>query len=494
MFALRDILVTLIVIGSIPFTFKRPHIGILMWSWVAYMVPHSLGWGFARSMPIAMIVGGATILAWLASKEPKRLPMHTVTVLMLALMFWISLTTLFAIAPDDAYPDWDTAIKVMAMNLLTIILISSRQRIEAVVWVIVCCIALYAVKGGIYMVTGGVGRVYGPPGGFFEENNALGLTILTIIPLMWYLQTRVPKPIYRWAFRAAMALSLIAVIGTYSRGAAIAGVAMLLFLVVRSRQRAFLVIALAFGITIGIPFIPERWVSRVESIQSYEEDGSAMGRIEAWTFAIKLALDRPLVGGGFRVNAAKELYLSYVPEATKPRVFHSVYFQMLGEHGFVGLAIFLSLAAAAFRCGSATIRRTKGKAELLWANDLARMLQVSLVGFMVGGMFLNLAFFDLLHNLFALLLVVHLEVAKALAPSQAGAGEQENETRIPPYRTPSRADLAQAGQKDSGNGSSAPPGPQGRGQPSSSPARTWRGSSTSRADPWPYAPSPPKRS
>ena len=68
---MRDILVTAIVFGVLPFIFKRPWIGILLWCWLGYMNPHRQAWGFAYDFPFAFITAIVTIAAFLFSKEKK---------------------------------------------------------------------------------------------------------------------------------------------------------------------------------------------------------------------------------------------------------------------------------------------------------------------------------------------------------------------------------------------------------------------------------------
>ena len=435
MLAARDILLVLVVYGSVPFILLRPHIGILMWCWIAYMVPHSLTWGFARDARFAQIVGLATIVAWVFSREPKRLPMDSISILMVALLFWISLTSVFAFDPGSTHWDWDRAFKVLLMTFLTIIIMQSRKRIEMTVWVIIGSIGFYAVKGGFFMVIGGGGRVYGPDIGFFNENNAMGLVIVMVVPLMWYLQGRLTSPLQKWAVRGAMAVSMLAVIGTFSRGAALAAGAMALALIIKSRKRGLLVAGLVLGLMAAVPFIPSHWYDRIETIKTYEQDSSAMGRIDAWKFAFRLALDHPFMGGGFDVNSDRELFFKYVPEAETHRTFHSSYFQMLGEHGFAGLGIYLLLGFATYFTGSSIIRRTRGIDELQWANDLARCLQVSLVGYAVGGAFLDMAIFDLYYHIVALMLLIKLVVAKELATTwHEGSSLPVSTSRDPPSR------------------------------------------------------------
>ena len=444
MFALRDIALILIVFGSVPVTIIRPHIGILMWAWISYMVPHKMAWGFARYFQFAMVVAVATIIGWLLSRESKKLPVDTISVLIIVLSIWISVTTIFAVVPDSAFVHWENSIKVLFMTVLTLFIMQSRERIDALVWVIVCSIGFFGIKGGVWTLLGGAsgGRVWGPPGGFFEDNNALGLTLVMIVPLIWYLQTRYKHPVVVWGLRAAIALCMLSVMGTHSRGAALAAAGMVMLLLIKSRKRALLVFGLVVGLIAVIPFVPQRWFERIETIKTYQEDTSALGRIQAWTFAVRLALDSPIVGGGFKVNRDEELFLSYVPDADKARAFHSIYFQTLGEHGFIGLAIFLLLGFSAYFAGSGIISRTRNHPELHWANDLARMLQVSIFGYAIGGAFLNLAFFDLYYHLVALMLLAKVVVARDLTEL---ANQKRDVVEEAPISHFERASMAAAG-------------------------------------------------
>lgn len=401
---MRDILLTLIIFGSIPIIFVRPFIGVLMWAWVGYMVPHSLTWGFAYSYPFAQVVAIVTLLAWVISKEPKMPHWNTGTVLLLMLTLWISITTLPAIVPDQAYLKWEKTIKVLFMTFVTMAMLTNRKRIEYLIWVIVLSIGFYGTKGGVYLLLGGSGRVWGPSRGFFEDNNALGLTLLMIIPLFRYLQLQSKALWMKIGLGAAMLLCSLGVVGTYSRGAMLGGVAMLLALAMWSPRRLLLITLIVVGAFATAPFVPDRWVDRMETIKDYENDGSAMSRIRAWRFAWELALERPIFGGGFGASLSDDDFLRLVPDATGSSNYHSIYFEVLGDHGFVGLVIFLALGCATFLCAYSTIRLAKNNEELQWASNLSKMVCVAIVGYAISGVFLNLAFFDLYYSLIAIVI------------------------------------------------------------------------------------------
>jgi probable O-glycosylation ligase (exosortase A-associated) len=164
---------------------------------------------------------------------------------------------------------------------------------------------------------------------------------------------------------------------------------------------------------VAIWFMPEKWESRMRSIQTYEQDTSAMGRINAWMMAFNLANDRPLIGGGFEIYN-KELFGRYAPDPDDVHAAHSIYFQMLGEHGYVGLGLFLLLWILVWRDASWIAREARSRDELRWAADLARMIQVSLVGYAVGGAFLNLAYYDVPYNLLVALVLTRLLVEREI--------------------------------------------------------------------------------
>ncbi len=160
--------------------------------------------------------------------------------------------------------------------------------------------------------------------------------------------------------------------------------------------------------------MPEQWSTRMDTINTYEDDGSVQGSFNAWGMAFNLAKDRPLVGGGFEV-ATRELFDRYAPDVTDVgRAAHSIYFQALGEHGFVGLGLFLLLGFLTWRTGVWIIRNTRGLNEYHWAFSMASMIQVSLIGYAVGGAFLSLLYFDVPYYLMIAMVATRCIVEKEL--------------------------------------------------------------------------------
>ncbi len=416
---MRDILLFCIVFGLLPFVIRRAYIGVLLWSWLGYMNPHRLSWGMAFNFPFAQVVGLTTLIGLLFDREPKTIPWSALLVVWLIFIFWMNVTTVVSLDPELAWEEWDRTMKIQLMSMLTLLLIKGKERINYLVYVIVGSIGFFGVKGGIFSAsTGGNFRVWGPQGSFIEGNNEIGLAMVMVLPLMWYLCTQQKHRFARWAILGAIGCTALAILTTHSRGAFLAIVAMVVVLWLRSRQKIWLGLILVIAAPLMWVAMPEHWHERMATIKTYEEDGSALGRINAWYFAYNLASDRPLVGGGFQ-TFTPELFDRYAPEPENFHDSHSIYFEILGEHGFVGLALFLGLGVLTLMMAGSTRRKAMRLKETAWLVDLSGMLQVSLIGYAVGGAFLGLAYFDLFYHLIALVALSNYALKQEMAAVDA---------------------------------------------------------------------------
>ena len=268
----------------------------------------------------------------------------------------------------------------------------------------VVSIGFYGIKGGIFTIaTGGSSRVLGPAGGFIEGNNEIALALVMAIPLMNYLRIVATRQWIRSGMLGAILLSAVAAIGTQSRGALLAISAMGLVLWIRADRKILTGAIVAFVAVALFTFMPDAWEQRMSTIPTYEQDGSALGRINAWWMTFSLANDR-FFGGGFEIYTP-QLFAKYAPYPDNLLVAHSIYFSVLGEHGYIGLLLFLTVWWLAFRTAGRIRKDTRKREDTQWAYHLAGMCQVSLVGYAVGGAFLSLAYFDLPYNILIILVV-----------------------------------------------------------------------------------------
>ncbi len=401
---MRDVALTLFIFALLPVILWRPHIGILAWTWIGFMNPHRLTWSFAYDMPFAMIVALVTLVGVLSSREPKKIPWTREAILLLAFLTWMLFTTIQSIYPALAWFKLNQFWKILLMIYVTMMLMQSKERINQLVWVIALSIGFYGVKGGIFtIVHGGVYHVRGPEGSFIGGDNEMGLALIMTIPLLRYLQLTVRNIWLRGAMYVAMVLCAIATVGSQSRGALLGLVAMGAFLWLKTRNKIFTGLLGAISIVLVLLVMPQQWYDRMSTIQNYENDPSAMGRINAWKMAFNMAKDRPL-GGGFD-SFHEYSFALYAPNPEDVHDSHSIYFEVLGDHGFVGLGLFLVLALMTWRTASWVISRAHRDRDKRWLADLAAMIQVSLVGYASAGAFLGLAYFDYYYTLIALVVL-----------------------------------------------------------------------------------------
>ena len=402
----RDLFVFAAVFGTLPFVLRKPYIGIYLWSWLGYMNPHRLAWGLAYDFPFAFIVAIVTMLGMAFSREPKQLPWTRENIVLLILIGWMLVTTIFSLYPQLAWLQMEKVAKIQLMVFLTMMLINTREKIETLVLIIALSLGFYGVKGGIFtIVHGGVYRVQGPFGTFIGGNNEIALALIMTIPLIWFLQLNAKRIWMRHSYTAAMFLCAIAVIGSQSRGALVGGIAMGAFLWLKTRNKIFTGLVMALSVAAILTIMPAEWYQRMNTIDTYQSDASAQGRINAWWTAFNLTKDRPLVGGGFD-TFQPAVFKLYAPDPYNVHDVHSIYFEMLGEHGYVGFGLFMLLAWLTWRKGARIIRECGKDPTRKWAADLARMLQVSMIGFATAGAFLGLANFDLYYHLIAIMVMI----------------------------------------------------------------------------------------
>lgn len=425
---MRDIALLLFVAATLPMAFMRPIIGLLLWMMFSYLNPHRMTWGFAVTQPWVMVVAIVT-LAGLAAQAKQRQapPFKPIVVLMTLFLGWVALSTTQAAVPKGANQELMQFIKMMTMTFVTLMLVTDRQKLQWVIWVIVASFGFWGFKGGLFtLLTGGNYHVMGPESSFFTDNNAFALIMCMTIPLMRYVQLHTEDRRLNILLWGVMGLTAVAVIGTYSRGGLLALGITGGMLIWKSRRRSILIlIAPALALAIGA-FMPDQYVNRINTIDQYQQDRSAQGRIQSWEFAANVAKANPWLGGGFNVWSSHDMWRQYgPPDAVPGRAIHSIFFEVLGEQGFVGLALFVALLVAGY-IGLARVRKKAraGPPENAFMGDLASMLQVSLIAYAAAGSLLPMPYIDFLYQMLAIVAIMQVLVERQPAKARAHSKSQ----------------------------------------------------------------------
>ncbi|MEM9628485.1 MAG: putative O-glycosylation ligase, exosortase A system-associated [Pseudomonadota bacterium] len=393
----------------------HPWSGLLAFGWIAFLKPHMLIWSFAAQIPFNLIIAVTTAIGLAISKE-KKIPTFDLTAgLLVALVVIAALSTTVSLAPEISEVEFVKLTKTMAFLFLLRVMLTSRVRLHGYIWLMAFVMGYFGLNGGtLFIVTAGDHNLAGPPRSEISDRNHLALAMLLAIPLMNYLRM---QSAHRWmqiGLIGAMVMTVLAVLATYSRGGFIGLLAMGAFLWWKSKNR---ILALVTVILVAFALhsvAPDPWKERMGTIETAKtEDNSFKLRLQSWHAYLAAAIDRPLTGAGLYALQTAPVYFSYAPGKDlidiandRPRAAHSIYFEVLGELGFVGFLVYMALLATGFWNARWLIREARGRPELDWMGDLGRMVQVSMIVFCVAGAALSMAFYDYFLSLLIVLSAV----------------------------------------------------------------------------------------
>ena len=436
---MRGLAFFLVFVAGLPFIFVSPFNGVLAWYVFSLGNFHTLIWGgpFA-GLNYAYVIAILTCLSWVFSRtDPKQLPMTPLVILTLLFSVWVTFTSWFALAPgEDVWAKWMTVQKILFMCLVGYALTTTRERLNQLIWAVVLTIGLWGVKGALASLVHGGSEIHGPDGGMLADNNDFGLGLTLILPLLFYQWHLATNRHIRHGLMLMGFLVTLAVFFTYSRGALVGVCAMGAVFWLRSRAKfttALLIAALAVSI---YSFAPEQWFKRMGTIETYQNDGSAMSRLWLWKISLRIAELHPVTGGGFRVtywpNVTNNMLRGTdLDRLTKPRAAHSIYFEPLSEHGWVGLFLFLMILGYSWMNCGWLIRRSRNRPDLAWANLLGRMGQAALVGYATAGAFASQTYLDEFWCIIFIFEAARRLLAKEIAPAGAFSGAGPRRLAVP---------------------------------------------------------------
>lgn len=417
----------------IPAGLFSPFIGLLSWTWISYFDPHQFTWGFTRDLPVGLLIAVPTLLGLPFTRYRRLPPLTSETLLLLVLWFWFLVTTtnvyfspIFVHHWAETEHQFVTVSKILLMVFVSLMLVIDSRRLRVWYWVTAGIFAFFAFKSAVFgVLTHGQYKIYGPPDSMIADNNDFGLAMNVALPMFVCLARTETSQRLRWAFRLAIPMGIMAVVLTYSRGAMLGLAALVLLWAAKSRYKVLGMAGLLVTVLAVFAYAPQAWMQRMETLRTAPEtDASAQSRLRSWKFAIDLARDHPVFGGGFETFTLP-LYAQYGIDDTHGP--HSIYFQMLADHGFPGLLLFLTLIASCWWSCRRLVRRFRRHETLNYLAEYARMLQLSFASFLVSGAFLGRAYFDLFYQLVATVIILRSLAAREVAALEA-VGPEESQS------------------------------------------------------------------
>jgi len=427
---LRDIALFAVLAWLVVTVPRRPYIGALAWVVFGVMLPFRLSYGMAYNFKFLQVIAILTLVGTLMTRDHREMKGGAALGVLCVFLAWASLNTALALYPEEALRTLSDVLKNALMFVVLLLLLHTKRQVDLLVWALVISIGFYGVKGGIFtLATGGQHMVNGPPDSVISGNNSLAVGIVSAIPLMYYLHAQSKNRWVRYGLATGMALCAVSALGSYSRGALLAVLCMGTFIWWRSHHKVAMTMAFLLFVLVAIPFMPEKWGARMDTIQTYDQEASAAYRLVAWETAYNLAKERFPLGGGFDW-ISPVVSVKHSPDPTLVMVPHSIYFQVLGSQGFIGLFIYLMFWLLVVRQTMWLTSKAKAVPSCEWAVQLARMIQVALVGYAVGGAFLDIAFWEFPYYLFVAAVVARYAVVHQIGGSTPRVHETPLATSI----------------------------------------------------------------
>lgn len=441
---MRDYLFGLAWFFMLPISFYSAHLGVILWIWVALLSPNDLLYGALGGIPFNKLVTASTVLAIVLSTEKKQFYVDGLLRLIAAYAVIVTLSYIFESYPGPwSETQYDKFWKELILLTMITGLLWSRHRLHQAALAVSIAYGFFMVKEAlIFLLTAGGHPVGGTPS--TGDNNGLALAVLMTIPLLLFCARYSAVPWVKLAIQATAGLGGVTVIASYSRGGFIGLIVLAFMLLKNSRYKVRTFAALGVFAVLMWLLVPTQYVTRMDTINTAAEDDSFVVRLVAWKINFLMALDHPLLGGGLYASLSWNNWLNYIfrsadflfptPVLGRSFVAHSIYFQVLGDTGFTGLFLFIAILATALMMAARTRRLASKDPSLVWAADLARALQISLVVYCVSGAALSLVYFELLFIILALTSRTHRTVVMAIGAVKAPALARAPQGFAPAYR------------------------------------------------------------
>jgi probable O-glycosylation ligase (exosortase A-associated) len=393
---IRDFIVLGFSLLCIGFALRRPWWGVLSLAVFSYLNPHAYAWGFVRTLPLYQVLFIVVAISTFLTKDKQLLPKDWRIPVFVILWIYFLFTTTQAYVPDEAWQKMWFVTKIYLPFFFTLVLINTREKLFYLIATIAISFGIIAVKGGVFAFASGFShRVYGPPATQFFENNAFAIAVLMAIPLLLIVLKETTQKWVRYGIIVALPLCFASALSSWSRGGLLASAALVFLLVWHSKRRAVAIPILILGVLIAFQFLPEEWFARMATIEFYQEDASAMSRIEAWKDGWYHTLSHPFTGAGFEG-------WRWVAQ----RDWHNSFVEMFSEHGFLAFGIWLSLIIGTLITLTILPRKTRGIPGMEWVTNYSYMLRASLIVYMAGTSFLGLSYWDILYHIIFITVLV----------------------------------------------------------------------------------------
>ncbi len=410
---MRDIVFVVFFAIILVISVRKPFISVAIWLWSGLFVPVYWLYGFAESIRYNMVFAASGIIAYLVYKNKPKMNVDFLFLLVILFLLHTTLTTTTSLINHNvSWIAWQNLFKAILLFVFICLTIRKPNHFNLMIWIIALSIGFFALVEGLkFIKSAGGHQIHGPGGHILADNNHIALAILMTIPLFVYLISVTPDKWLKIGLIGLVVLSVLAVLGTKSRGGFIGLMIVGGYFWYKTPRKALATVGILIVVTIASSLLTDSWFERMETIEAAEEDSSFTNRLVSWKIHTLMAMKRPFLGGGFRApqygyiwrdlasNFDKLSFIPSPPPGPKAWAAHSIYFQVLGDHGFFGLTLYLLIIFLSFLKLSSIERYFRNS----WQARLSKMIKVSLMAFCVSGAAVSMAYFELFYVLLGLI-------------------------------------------------------------------------------------------
>jgi probable O-glycosylation ligase (exosortase A-associated) len=411
---------------------KRPFLWVLLYVYIDILAPQRIGYTIITTLPLSLIAFAAAFGGWIALDRKTGARFTLRQGLMLALLVYCWWSTGRADFAEEALTKWDWVWKALLFAIFLPLTLTTRARIEGLALVLLLSVATIVIGTGMKTILGGGGyqnlKFFVNDNSGIYESSTLATVAIGLVPLLWWFVKH--GTIYRphWtvtAFAVALTFACFLVpIGTEARTGLLC-IAALGVLMLRYTKRRILFIAVAgvLGL-VALPFLPQSYYDRMATIAQPDGDESASTRVAVWQWTLDYVAEKPL-GGGFdayrgnrfeysmpvRTVDGNTTSVEYKDVVDQGRAYHSSIFEMLGEQGWPGLIMWLTLHLLGLWQMERLQRRWRDREDEAeaerWIAPLAAALQMGAVIYLVGATFQGIAYQPVMLMLVGLQIGLH---------------------------------------------------------------------------------------
>nr|WP_255586720.1 putative O-glycosylation ligase, exosortase A system-associated [Hephaestia mangrovi] len=401
---------------------RKPFLFVLAYVYIDIVSPQRLTYLLLNSVPISLVAVVLAVGGWAIFDDKKDVRVAPRQFLIAVLLVYCGITTLHADFPLSALDKWSWVWKSLAFAAFLPLTLRTRLRIEALLLFVILSAASIIIVGGIKTLFSGGG--YGElnlmvtnNSGLYEGSIISTVAIALIPVILWFSKFgTIFTPDWRVkAFCYALCFACLLIpVGTQARTGLLC-IALLAVLMLRETKRRILYLgALAAATVVAVPLLPHSFTERMGTIESYQADASASTRIQVWKWTLSYVKDHPF-GGGFNAYLQNQIrydtvqVIDHGAQATvdktlqvdAARAYHSSYFEMLGEQGWPGLALWLMINIGGLIRMEVLRRRYRHSTDEkeAWIAPLAGALQNGHLIYLLGGAFVGIAFQPFLYYL-----------------------------------------------------------------------------------------------